>query len=57
MGERLQFQFRVETFNATNSAVFAAPANVVNAAGFGVLTSAANASKRVQVALTLAYWL
>ena len=53
--ERLQLEFRAEVFNATNSVVFAVPAHVVNAAGFGVVTSTANAPRQVQVALKLVF--
>jgi outer membrane receptor protein involved in Fe transport len=55
IGERLKLEFRAEAFNATNSVVFAAPANVINALGFGVVTSTANTSRQVQVALKLAF--
>jgi hypothetical protein len=55
MGERLQLEFRAEAFNATNSVVFAVPANVINSAGFEVVTSTANAPRQVQVALKLAF--
>jgi outer membrane receptor protein involved in Fe transport len=55
MSERLQLEFRAEAFNATNSVVFAAPANVINAAGFGVVTSTANAPRQLQVALKLVF--
>jgi hypothetical protein len=55
MGDRLQLEFRAEAFNATNSVVFSAPGNVINAAGFGVVTSTANAPRQLQVALKLAF--
>jgi hypothetical protein len=55
IGERLKLEFRAEAFNATNSVVFAAPANVINAPGFGVVTSTANAPRQMQVALKLAF--
>jgi hypothetical protein len=55
IGEKLQLEFRAEAFNTTNSVIFAAPANVINAPGFGVVTSTANASRQVQVALKLAF--
>jgi hypothetical protein len=55
MGERLQLEFRAEEFNATNSVVFAAPANVINAAGFGVVTSTENTPRQVQVAFKLTF--
>jgi len=53
--ERVQLEFRAEAFNATNSVVFAAPGNVINATGFGVVTSTANTPRQVQVALKLAF--
>jgi hypothetical protein len=55
IGERLKLEFRAEAFNATNSVVFAAPANVINAPGFGVVTSTANTPRQVQVALKLTF--
>jgi hypothetical protein len=55
MGDRLQLEFRAEAFNATNSVVFAVPANVINAAGFGVVTSTANTPRQLQLALKLAF--
>jgi len=54
-GDRLQLEFRAEAFNATNSLVFAVPANVINAAGFGVVTFTANTPRQVQVPLKLAF--
>jgi len=53
--ERLQLEFRTEAFNATNTAVFSAPANVINGPHFGVVTSTANAARQLQVALKLNY--
>ena len=35
--------------------VFAVPANVINAAGFGVVTSTANTPRQLQLALKLAF--
>jgi outer membrane receptor protein involved in Fe transport len=55
MGDRLQLEFRAEAFNATNSVVFAVPANVINVAGFGVVTSTANTPRQLQLALKLAF--
>jgi hypothetical protein len=55
MGDRLQLEFRAEAFNATNSVVFAAPAHVINAAGFGVVTSTANTPRQLQLALKLTF--
>ena len=53
--ERLQLEFRAEAFNATNTAVFSAPANVINGPNFGVVTSTANSPRQLQVALKLIY--
>src|ERR1700693_36435 len=53
--DRLQLEFRAEAFNATNSVVFAVPADVINAAGFGVVTSTANTPRQVQLALKLTF--
>jgi hypothetical protein len=55
LGDRLQLEFRAEAFNVTNSVVFASPANVINAAGFGVVTSTANTPRQLQVALKLTF--
>jgi hypothetical protein len=55
LGDRLQLEFRAEAFNVINSVVFAAPANVINGAGFGVVTSTANTPRQLQVALKLAF--
>jgi outer membrane receptor protein involved in Fe transport len=55
LGDRFQLEFRAEAFNATNSVVFAAPANVINATGFGVVTSTANTPRQLQVALKLVF--
>jgi len=55
IGERLRLEFRAEAFNATNSVVFAVPANVINAPGFGVVRSTANTPRQLQVALKLAF--
>ncbi len=54
-GDRLQLEFRAEAFNATNSVVFAAPANVINGAEFGVVTSTANTPRQLQVALKFVF--
>jgi hypothetical protein len=53
--DRLQLEFRAEAFNATNSVVFAVPANIINAAEFGEVTSTANAPRQVQAALRLTF--
>jgi hypothetical protein len=51
----IRVEFRVEAFNLTNTAVFAAPSNVINAPNFGVVTGTANAPRQLQVALKLNY--
>ena len=53
LGDRVRLEFRAEAFNLTNSVVFAIPGNVINALGFGVVTSTANAPRQLQVALKL----
>jgi hypothetical protein len=53
--DRLQLEFRAAAFNATKSVVFAVPANVINAAGFGVVPSAANTPRQPQIALKLSF--
>jgi hypothetical protein len=55
IGDRVKLEFRAEAFNATNSVVFAAPGNAINAPGFGVVTSTANTPRQLQVALKLAF--
>jgi hypothetical protein len=55
LGDRFKLEFRAEAFNITNSVVFAAPANVINAAGFGVVTSTSNTPRQLQVAFKLAF--
>lgn len=55
IGELLQFEFRAEAFNATNSVVFAAPGNTINGPNFGVVTSTANTPRQLQVALKLGF--
>jgi hypothetical protein len=51
--ERLALEFRAEAFNLTNTAVFAAPNNVINAPNLGVVTSTANSPRELQLALKL----
>ena len=53
LGDRVRLEFRAEAFNLTNGVVFAIPGNVINALGFGVVTSTANAPRQLQVALKL----
>jgi hypothetical protein len=51
--ERLDLEFRAEAFNLTNTAVFAAPNNVINAPNLGVVTSTSNSPRELQLALKL----
>lgn len=49
------FEFRAEAFNLTNTAVFSAPAHVINSTNFGVVTSTANNPRQIQLALKLQF--
>lgn len=49
IGESYNVQFRVEMFNALNSAHFLAPDNNINSSGFGSITSARSA-RQIQLA-------
>lgn len=51
--EIVNLEFRAEAFNATNTAVFATPNDVINAPNFGVVTSTANTPRELQLALKL----
>ena len=44
-------QFRAEAFNATNTAIFAAPGNTVGTPTFGVVSSTSNTPRQLQFAL------
>ena len=50
---KLNLQYRVEMFNAFNSAQFAAPGVTLAAANFGVITADAVAPRQIQMALKL----
>ena len=52
--ERITLQFRGEAFNISNTPVWASPGTTVNAAGFGVITSA-TAQRVIQLALKLMF--
>jgi hypothetical protein len=52
---RLAMEFRFESYNLTNTAVFAAPNNVFNAPNFGVVPSTSNTPRQLQVALKFTY--
>lgn len=55
MTERVNMNFRVEFFNVMNRVQFYMPASQVGNANFGVITSAANNPRLVQLALRLAF--
>lgn len=53
--ESLVLHFRVETFNLTNTAVFATPSATLNSRNFGVVTATRNTPRQIQVALKLTF--
>ena len=53
--DRLNLEFRAEAFNLTNSAIFAAPGNIINGPNFGVVTSTVNNPRQVQLALKFVF--
>jgi hypothetical protein len=55
VSEQVNLEFRAEAFNATNTAVFAAPGNVINAPNFGVVTATVNTPRQLQMALKLVF--
>jgi hypothetical protein len=55
MHDRVAMEFRMEAFNLTNTAVFAAPNKVINAPNFGVVTSTSNTPRQLQAALKLTF--
>ncbi len=48
-------QFRAEAFNATNTAIFAAPGNTVGSPTFGVVSSTSNTPRQLQFALKVQF--
>jgi hypothetical protein len=54
--EAARLQVRAEVFNATNIPVFGQPNTSFGSASFGVITSQANSTRQVQLALRLYFW-
>jgi hypothetical protein len=53
--ERIKLQFRADSFNATNHALFAAPNITPTSTAFGVISSTTNAPRVIQFALRLTF--
>jgi hypothetical protein len=50
---RLNLQYRLEMFNAFNTAQFAGPGAIISTGNFGVISSVATPSRQIQMALKL----
>jgi hypothetical protein len=55
ISDRLNLDLRAEAFNITNTAIFAAPGDIINGPNFGVVTSTVNNPRQVQVALKIGF--
>jgi len=53
--ERLTLEFRAESFNSSNTAVFGQPSSTINAVNFGAITSTRNRSRELQFALKILF--
>lgn len=53
--DRMRLQFRVEAFNAANTAQFSAPGAVIDTASAGIISSTAVAARQLQFALKLIF--
>ena len=53
--ERLNLEFRAESFNVFNTPQFGGPNTSVTSSSFGVITSQANAPRQIQLALKLLF--
>jgi hypothetical protein len=53
--ERFRIEFRLETFNLTNTPVWAIPVTSMEAPNFGAVTSTANLARQLQFGLKLYY--
>ena len=55
LAERIQLEFRAETFNAFNTVQFGGPNGSVTSSSFGVITSQANSPRQNQLALKILF--
>ncbi len=55
INERFNLQFRAEAFNLTNTPIFSAPNNNVEAAAFGTITGQSNPPRQIQMGLKLLF--
>jgi hypothetical protein len=53
--EKVSLEYRAEFFNLLNHALFNAPNLTPTSSGFGLITSQANLSRRIQMALRLVW--
>jgi len=53
--EKIQLQFRAESFNLTNTPIMNSPGTTINGANFGVITGQSNPPRNLQLALKLLF--
>jgi hypothetical protein len=53
--DRVNVQFRAESFNLLNQVVFGSPNMVLSSGQFGVISSQANTPRQIQFALKVLY--
>lgn len=51
--QKLNLQYRLEMFNAFNTAQFAGPGTTIGAGNFGVISGVASPARQIQMALKL----